>query len=573
MLGVYHWWSVPRSRSYHRISPPFSSCTSQVPPEYVSGIPLKFRIILISNSHCKMIHKYTPITVPIPGVHLHPAYVLANGCLKLPTVIAQKKVLVPNIEIKYSQPNSVLLNISAKIKYAYEKSRIHNIVPVLILIAYSILGGFIFFIIESPEEKVQLNEKGQFINRQISTILAMILNIENESREIRARHDSTVLVNRQLRKYKAAALHQLHEAVTWYAFSVYYLTDHESHGNTLLNPANPEPQWLSHFTDRYGRIIALKNYTDQLSERCWEIALEMNLNIDVTRTKLDESLRLFNELTGLCNVLTPTWTFWNSMLLAVTTYTTIGYGNITARSKYGKLAAMIYAVVGIPLMLMILHKLGHQFLRILEYFWNSIIRLTEFLSCLTCNVRSKRGSKRSKEKDPSVPLFLAVGVALGWTFLCAEIFLIFEKNWDYFTSFYFFFCSLTTIGYGDVVPTKSQDIFVIFGLIIVGLSLVSMCINVVQLKLEKLFEELLLMMIEEYRESGVESEEIKGEMGILEIWRMWRKKRRQRKEQKKPKISLNSLSSLRYLTKSRKVMFEEAKKKGKMVSELSMHME
>jgi len=37
--------------------------------------------------------------------------------------------------------------------------------------------------------------------------------------------------------------------------------------------------------------------------------------------------------------------------------------------------------------------------------------------------------------------------------------------------------------------------FIMFGFIIVGLSLVSMCINVIQLKLEELFEELLLTMV------------------------------------------------------------------------------
>ncbi|EJW73681.1 hypothetical protein WUBG_15411, partial [Wuchereria bancrofti] len=52
-----------------------------------------------------------------------------------------------------------------------------------------------------------------------------------------------------------------------------------------------------------------------------------------------------------------------------TTYTTIGYGNITAQSKLGRLAVMLYATIGIPLVLMILHKLGRQSFRVLERFW------------------------------------------------------------------------------------------------------------------------------------------------------------------------------------------------------------
>lgn len=71
--------------------------------------------------------------------------------------------------------------------------------------------------------------------------------------------------------------------------------------------------------------------------------------------------------------------------ILVTTYTTIGrlpsdqtakylgYGNITAKSRLGKLAAMIYAVIGIPLVLMILHKLGRFFLLCLQHLWNFLV--------------------------------------------------------------------------------------------------------------------------------------------------------------------------------------------------------
>ncbi|VDK38146.1 unnamed protein product [Anisakis simplex] len=57
--------------------------------------------------------------------------------------------------------------------------------------------------------------------------------------------------------------------------------------------------------------------------------------------------------------------------------------------------------------------------------------------------------------------------------------------------------------------------FVIFGFIMVGLSLVSMCINVVQLKLEQLFEELLVMMIEEYRQTGLASADMKAYICVI----------------------------------------------------------
>ncbi|VDM37041.1 unnamed protein product [Toxocara canis] len=79
----------------------------------------------------------------------------------------------------------------------------------------------------------------------------------------------------------------------------------------------------------------------------------------------------------------------------------------------------------------------------------------------------------------------------------------------------------------------------------VGLSLVSMCINVVQLKLEQLFEELLVMMIEEYRQTGLASPDMKGKIGMMAMWRMWKKKRRQQKENK-PKDALSRKPTLAF---------------------------
>ncbi|CAD6185397.1 unnamed protein product [Caenorhabditis auriculariae] len=178
--------------------------------------------------------------------------------------------------------------------------------------------------------------------------------------------DSLVTRRREFRKY---ALNKIYKSVYWYTLSTFYLTEHEMHKAMALRPRNPEPLWKHQFESNYGRIKALKNYTDQLCMRCWELVDEgapggwtlLNYHL-----KVNESVLEYNNAVGLGHVLTPVWTFWNAMFLAVTTYTTIGYGNITAKTKLGKLAAMVYAVIGIPLVLMILHKLGRFFLLALE---------------------------------------------------------------------------------------------------------------------------------------------------------------------------------------------------------------
>lgn len=109
------------------------------------------------------------------------------------------------------------------------------------------------------------------------------------------------------------------------------------------------------------------NYSHMVNE-------SLHLLTQIYLLQVNQSVEEYNNSVGLGHVLTPVWTFWNAMFLAVTTYTTIGYGNITAKTKLGKLAAMVYAVVGIPLVLMILHKSGRLFLMGLEHMWDFILR-------------------------------------------------------------------------------------------------------------------------------------------------------------------------------------------------------
>lgn len=161
-------------------------------------------------------------------------------------------------------------------------------------------------------------------------------------------------------------------------------------------------------------------------------------------------------------------------------------------SVAGRVATIVYAIVGIPIYLIILHKLGRVFLKLLHKLWNATLRIA---GCLAGRSPSKYQSdedaasgKNGKENEHNIPVSLAVGVTFVWMLTCAGVCcLFFETSWDYFTSFYFFFISLTTIGFGkrqfifrctvireslsvagDVTPTHPEYMFTMFGLIIVG---------------------------------------------------------------------------------------------------------
>ncbi|XP_054090288.1 AF4/FMR2 family member lilli [Zeugodacus cucurbitae] len=58
-------------------------------------------------------------------------------------------------------------------------------------------------------------------------------------------------------------------------------------------------------------------------------------------------------------MLAPThWSFGEALLYSVTVITTIGHGSLTPRTAAGKIATILYALIGVPLMLMCLSSLG-----------------------------------------------------------------------------------------------------------------------------------------------------------------------------------------------------------------------
>lgn len=124
-----------------------------------------------------------------------------------------------------------------------------------------------------------------------------------------------------------------------------------------------------------------------------------------------------------------------------------------------------------------------------------------------------------------VPVLTALGTTIGWIFLCAGLFCIWE-DWDYFTSVYFFFVSLSTIGLGDVTPDRKDIMVATYFFVIVGLSLVSMCITVIQRRLEDLYLQLLQMILQEYHRQLMENgDQVGATVGMMQAWQKSKKAR------------------------------------------------
>ncbi|CAI5455161.1 unnamed protein product [Caenorhabditis angaria] len=249
----------------------------------------------------------------------------------------------------------------------------------------------------------------------------------------------------------------------------------------------------------------LKNMT---TKGCLRSALSDDCISMIRQSIINRSLEVERSIKGSPWI----WDFWGSVFFAATIFTTIGYGNLACKTPMGRIATIIYGLIGIPLGLAVLKKYGefsiHQAQKVRVSLKNY------FRSCAT-----KKGLKRTatvesiesddiKENEDSEQSYDSTSFPLRWAlllvflfiFICSFIVSFFEK-WDFLTAVYFFFVSLSTIGFGDIIPENPRTACGLFILYFLGLALFSMVYAILQERVENRYMWALELIDLEYQET------------------------------------------------------------------------
>jgi potassium channel subfamily K protein len=151
-----------------------------------------------------------------------------------------------------------------------------------------------------------------------------------------------------------------------------------------------------------------------------------------------------------------------------------GYGHSTPKTVGGKIFCMGYALLGIPLCLVMFQSIGE--------------RLNTFITFIIKNIKK---CLKLKKTDVSQTNLIMVGGGLCNTVLLsgAAAFSYYE-NWNYIDACYYCFITLTTIGFGDFVALQKNESlqkrpeYVAFSLIFIlfGLTVVSAAMNLLVLR-------------------------------------------------------------------------------------------
>ncbi|XP_078377569.1 potassium channel subfamily K member 15-like isoform X2 [Oculina patagonica] len=132
------------------------------------------------------------------------------------------------------------------------------------------------------------------------------------------------------------------------------------------------------------------------------------------------------------------WSILNGLTFTITSLTTIGYGHITPETALGQIVTVVYCFVGLPISMLTLKTLGEIISKVVY----------KFVYMVETKVFCRRRPRRVKIKSFFVTFTLMI-----LTLCLGGITQIYMESWTFIEGFYAWFATLSTIGYGDYIPS------------------------------------------------------------------------------------------------------------------------
>ncbi|CAJ0944077.1 unnamed protein product, partial [Mesorhabditis belari] len=163
------------------------------------------------------------------------------------------------------------------------------------------------------------------------------------------------------------------------------------------------------------------------------------------------------------------WSYKTAALYGFGILTTLGYGKIEPRTTNGRIFAVIYGFLGIPITVILLTNIG---------------RYLESLAMKIRNICSR--NKRDISCNDSITtstLFVIVVIYLTIGAVCIPLL---NGEFDFFNGIYFAFICLTAIEYGDLVPKNNYYVPIVLVYVCIGLAISTIALDIGSMYVRKL---------------------------------------------------------------------------------------